>query len=61
MIADLLPATVRRYVYLTLTTLLGLELVFDVIDPGWQSKLIEAAAVLGFVLAAGNTPRRSDG
>lgn len=57
MLADLLPAKVRYYVYLTLTTLLGLELVFDVLDDGAQQKIIEAAAVLGFVLAAGNTPR----
>ncbi|QQS25141.1 MAG: hypothetical protein IPM43_01750 [Actinomycetota bacterium] len=57
MLADLLPAKVRYYVYLTLTTLLGLELVFDVLDSGVQQKIIEAMAVLGFILAAGNTNR----
>lgn len=59
MIADLLPAKARKAIYLVLTTLLGLELVFDVLDAGVQQKLIEAAAVLGFVLAAGNTPKET--
>ena len=57
MLADWLPPTVRLWVYRILSTAFALELIFDVVPAGAQTKLVEAAAVLGFALAAGNTPR----
>ena len=58
MIRDLLPAKARRAIYTLLATAYSLELIFDVLDDGLQSKLIQAVAVLGFTLAAGNTGER---
>ncbi|NCW99324.1 MAG: hypothetical protein EBW71_10195 [Betaproteobacteria bacterium] len=55
MLRDIIPALYRRAIYLALTTLYSLELIFDVVDSDLQAKLLQAAAVLGFGLAAGNT------
>lgn len=54
MIAKLLPAKVRKYVYITLATALGLEQIFDVVPGPYEGKVIAALAVLGFGLAAKN-------
>jgi|LakMenEpi02Jun12_1017388.scaffolds.fasta_scaffold58536_1 hypothetical protein len=56
MIRDLIPPSIRRWIYIVLTTAYSLELIFDVLDDGVQTKVIQAAAVLGFTLAAANTP-----
>ena len=55
MLQDLIPARARKVIYTLLATAYSLELIFDLVDDGLQSKLIQAAAVLGFTLAAGNT------
>lgn len=57
MFADWIPAKVRLWTYRVLSTLFALELVFDFVDQGAQEKFLAAAAVLGFSLAADNTPR----
>jgi hypothetical protein len=60
MLRDLIPALYRKSVYAALATLYSLELIFDVVDDGLQTKLVQAAAILGFTLAAGNTDARKD-
>ncbi len=55
MIADLLPARVRRVVYRTLAALLAVEAVWNVVPDGTESRIVATLAALGFVLAAGNT------
>ena len=57
MFADWLPAPVRLWAYRVLSTLFALELVFDLLPDVAQGKVLEALAVLGFGLAASNTPR----
>ena len=55
MLRDIIPARYRQIVYSALTTLFALELIFDIIPEGAQSKILAALAVLGFSVAAGNT------
>ncbi len=55
MIADLLPAKVRRAVYRVLAALLAVEAVWNVVPDGTESRIVATLAALGFVLAAGNT------
>ena len=55
MIADLLPARVRRAVYRVLAALLAVEAVWNVVPDGTESRIVATLAALGFVLAAGNT------
>jgi hypothetical protein len=57
-IRDLIPAKYRKLIYSLLATGYALELIFDVIPEGTQTKLIQALAVLGFTLAAGNTDKQ---
>jgi hypothetical protein len=52
MIAKLLPPRVRQAAYVILSTLAALELVWDVIPAGWESKLMASFTVLGFGVAA---------
>ncbi len=54
-LADLFTAPVRKAIYLGLTTLYGLELVWDFVSPVWEGKLLATLGVLGFGLAAVNT------
>jgi hypothetical protein len=54
-IADLLPARVRRAVYRVLAALLAVEAVWNVVPDGTESRIVATLAALGFVLAAGNT------
>jgi hypothetical protein len=54
-IRDIVPARYRRAIYTALSAAYALELIFDVVPEGTQTKLIQALAVLGFTLAAGNT------
>jgi hypothetical protein len=54
-IADLLPAKVRRAVYRVLAALLAVEAVWNVVPDGTESRIVATLAALGFVLAAGNT------
>ena len=57
MIADLLPANVRRGLYVALSTGLAIEAIWNVIPDGTESRILATLAALGFVLAAGNTPK----
>lgn len=60
MLRDLIPARYRRAIYTALSAAYALELIFDVVPEGTQTKLIQALAVLGFTLAAGNTAPAED-
>jgi hypothetical protein len=55
-IADLIPATARRIVYLALGTVVGLEAVWDVVPDVLEGKVLATLTVLGFGLAAANVP-----
>lgn len=57
MIADLLPAPVRKAIYLSLATAYGLEAVWDVVPEALEGRLLLTLGVLGFGLAAANTPK----
>lgn len=61
MIRDLIPAMYRRAIYSALSAAYAMELIFDVIPEGTQTKVIQAFAVLGFTLAAGNTDKQEEG
>ena len=60
MIRDIVPARYRKAIYTALSAAYALELIFDVVPEGTQTKLIQALAVLGFTLAAGNTTKQED-
>lgn len=53
MIRSLIPARARKWVYLTLAVALA---VVTVLAPEYVDTVVQLAAVLGFTLAAGNTP-----
>lgn len=55
MIANLLPAKVRKVVYAALGTAVGLEAIFDVVPDVLEGKLLQAFVVCGFGLALKNT------
>lgn len=55
-IAQMIPAKYRTIIYSILGTLVGLEAIFDLIDAGWESKILSALVVLGFGTAALNVP-----
>jgi hypothetical protein len=61
MIANLFPARVRRGIYIALTTMLALEVVWDVLPADFEGRLLQSAAALGFVLAAANTNTPKEG
>ena len=56
---DWIPQKVRGYIYRALTLLYGLELIFDLVDGGTESKLLAVAALFGFSLAAVHTPTKA--
>lgn len=58
MVARLLPAHVRKTIYSVLGTLWALEAIFDVVPAGWESKALQALAVLGFGMAVAHTTDR---
>jgi hypothetical protein len=60
-IRDIVPARYRKAIYTALSAAYALELIFDVVPEGTQTKLIQALAVLGFTLAAGNTDKQEEG
>ena len=55
-LAQSIPVKIRRVIYSVLATAVGLEAVFDVIDDGWEAKILAALVVLGFGMALPNTP-----
>lgn len=55
-LAQSIPTKARKVIYSVLATAVGLEAVFDVIDDGWEAKILAALVVLGFGIAVPNTP-----
>lgn len=55
-LAQSIPVKIRRAIYSVLATAVGLEAVFDVIEDGWEAKILAALVVLGFGMALPNTP-----
>lgn len=50
-VADLIPRRFRRGVYAVLSAAYGLEIIFDFLPAGLESKLVAAATFLGFGMA----------
>ena len=59
-LAQSLPTKLRNAIYSVLGTLYLVELAVDVVEAGVQQTILEVAAVLGFGLAALNTPRDTE-
>lgn len=55
-LAQALPEKVRTSIYSILPTLVALELLFDVIPSGIESKILGVLVILGFGTALSNTP-----
>lgn len=55
-LAQSIPVKIRRVIYSVLATAVGLEAVFDVVEDGWEAKILAALVVLGFGIAVPNTP-----
>lgn len=60
MLRDLIPAPIRKVIYVTLAAVSSVELALDAV--GWglvpavtQGKVLVVLSALGFTLAAGNT------
>lgn len=54
-IAQYIPLKIRRVIYSVIGAAVGLEAIFDWVDPGTESKFLQAIIVLGFGVALGNT------
>lgn len=54
-LASYIPAKVRQWIYSVLAALIALELVWDLIPAGWESKILGTIVVLGFGMAAANS------
>lgn len=54
-LAQAIPLRFRQTIYSVLATLVGLEAIFDLIDDGWEVKILSALVVLGFGTALSNT------
>ena len=54
-LAQAIPLKVRQVIYSVLATLVGLELVLDVVHAGVESKIMGVLIVLGFGTALSNT------
>lgn len=59
-LAQSIPPKVRAAVYSVLGTAVGLEAIFDVVEAGWESKILAATVVLGFSTAVVNVPGKYD-
>lgn len=55
---DWIPQHVRAWVYRALTVVLGLNTVFGFFSDGVVAKIVAAASVFGFGLAAVHTPTK---
>lgn len=58
-LADLLPAAVRRAIYVLLGAAVGVEAIWDVVPDQLEGKALATAVVLGFGLAVSNTTDRN--
>ena len=56
-IADYLPARARAVIYVVLGTAIALEAVWDLVPQVLEGKVLATLSVLGFGLAASQTPR----
>lgn len=56
-LAQAIPAKARQWVYGLLGTLIPLEVIFDVIPAGVETKLVAVLAVLGFGTAWSNVQK----
>ena len=54
-LAQSIPLKSRKIIYSVIATLVGLEAIFDVVGPSWESKVMSALVVLGFGVAIPNT------
>lgn len=50
-VTNFIPRKFRRLIYSVLTTLYGLELIFDVLPASSENKIVAACTFLGFGLA----------
>ena len=57
MIRDLIPPKARQIVYAVLGAAVAVNGVLGLVDAAVVAKAVQVAAVLGFTLAAGNTPK----
>jgi hypothetical protein len=53
--ASYLPPKARRVIYSLLGLLTTLELIWDVVPDGWETRLVLTAGAFGFGMAAVNT------
>ena len=54
-LAQAIPVKWRQGIYSVLATLVGLEVVFDLVPAGVESKVMGALVVLGFGVSLSNT------
>lgn len=54
---DIIPAKLRRAIYVALGTLTALEAIWDVVPDALEGKIGASFVALGFVLAAGHTAK----
>ena len=59
-LAQSIPARYRQAVYSVLGTAVALETIFDVIEAGWESKILATLVVLGFGTAVLNVTPSED-
>lgn len=57
MIRDLIPPKARQVVYAVLGAAVAVNGVLGLVDDKVTAKAVQVLAVLGFTLAAGNTPK----
>lgn len=50
-VTNFIPRKFRRFIYSALTTLYGLELIFDVLPASAENKAVAAVTFLGFGMA----------
>lgn len=54
-LAQAIPVKLRQFIYSSIATVVGLEAIFDLVDDGWEAKILAALVVLGFGTALSNT------
>jgi hypothetical protein len=59
-LAEFIPAKARAVIYSILGTAIALEAIFDLIDSGWETKILQTLSVLGFGLAAANASTKGE-
>lgn len=54
-LASYIPPKYRGVIYSALAAIVALELVWDFLEPGLESKFVGTLVILGFGMALGNT------